>query len=233
MKELSYCYYGCVFAFDHCMVMVMLIDNVEWFVVQVLLGFDVVVDVVVYFCGGLVSWVLVEWVGEVGLGDKLTVCKLVMVGIFNVGIVLVDVGYFKQLLDWVIGFVQFFFDNGVTDTFDIVLTIIKQLAVGAFQGLDGLMSMNPAGTYLFVFNDTLGSSAVYKAVASNYEPVDGSPLIWVVCDGVADIVFNMRDNDFIVFIEGVYDIFGAWGFFIADSLVFSGVEGVDHSGYWD
>ncbi|WP_295702248.1 hypothetical protein [Lapillicoccus sp.] len=123
-------------------------------------------------------------------------------------------------------------DNGVTDVVGMVLAILKQLTIGAFGGLEGIMSMNPAGPYLAAFNETPGSTAVYRAMASNYEPVKGSSLARIARDAGTDLIFAALKNDLVVPTEGAYTVAGATGFPIADPYVFPDSAGVDHGGYF-
>lgn len=101
-------------------------------------------------------------------------------------------------------------------------------------GLDGLTSMDPGGSYLRTRLNppTAPTHGQYFAVASNYEPPAGSPLLRVARDGVADLVFGLEQNDLIVPTNGVYTAPGAGGFPIPAPLVFPPAAGVEHSGYW-
>jgi hypothetical protein len=115
----------------------------------------------------------------------------------------------------------------------VILTVVQQVAVGAFKGLDGIQAMDPHGNYLNAFlNQPSASSTTYFAVASNYEPPSSSPLLRVARDGVTDVIFADADNDLVVPTERVFHAPGTSNFPIADPLVFDAVAGVDHSSYW-
>jgi len=157
---------------------------------------------------------------------------VVMVGTPNAGTALAHKDNLSKFLDRITGILQFVPDNAVTDTLDVVLSVLKQIAIGAFGGLDGIMCMNPAGEYLLNFNKTDGSTATYHAVASNYDPPSGSSVAQIARNGVIDVVFGAAHNDLVVPTNGVFEVPGTTGFPIADPLVFEASEGVIHSTYW-
>ena len=121
-----------------------------------------------------------------------------MVASPNAGTVLADREHLSDLLDRVTDLAQFVPDNGVTDTLGIVFAVVKQLAVGAVGGLDGIMAMNPAEAYLTELNGRAAADAVVRAVAADYEPPRGAPLARVARDGATDLVFKSADNDLVV-----------------------------------
>ncbi len=159
-----------------------------------------------------------------------------MVATPNAGTVLADRDRIAHLLNRITNLMQLIPDNPVTDTIDIVLVVLQQFAVGAFGGLDGIMSMKASGEYLRDFLNRAGKplpTARYFAVAAEFEPPKGSSLLRVARDGVTDIVFDRTKNDLVVPTEGVYTVSGASGFPIAEPLVFESHLGIDHSSYWD
>jgi hypothetical protein len=228
--ELFLRYAGRVAAFDHPTISVTPTENVAWLASHVLPSQPLTVDVLAHSRGGLVGRAL----AHDGLGDRLRVRNLVMVGTPNAGTPLADKDRIGQWLNRMSTLVNLIPSNPVTDTLDVVLTVLKQVVVGAFGGLDGLMSMNPRGDYLRRLNTTTQPPKTHlRAVASNYEPQQGSPLLRVARDGVIDVVFDRTPNDLVVPTAGVYDVPGAPGFPVADPLVFDASKGVDHSSYWD
>jgi hypothetical protein len=115
---------------------------------------------------------------------------------------------------------------------DAVLTLLKHVVLGAVGGLDGLMSMDPGGSYLRTrLNPPAVPHGRYFAVASDYRPPPGSPLLQVARDGLMDLVFGRERNDLIVPTGGVYTVPGAGGFPILAPLVFAPAAGVEHSSY--
>ncbi len=157
-----------------------------------------------------------------------------MVATPNAGTPLADRAYLRAFVDTLTNLLEFFPDNPATDTLEVVLTLLKQLAVGAMGGLDGLISMDPKGAFLreFLNRKSAGSRTIYHALASNYEPPAGSPIGRYARAYLTDLVFKLHHNDLVVPTEGVYAANGAATFPVADSVVFPPSAGIDHSGFW-
>lgn len=102
--------------------------------------------------------------------------------------------------------VQFIPAAGVTDVLGPVLEVVKQVAVGAFGGLEGIMAMDPAGTDLKDFNDSPGSAAAYRVVMAEFEPPPGSSLGRIARDAGTDLVFGGVANDLVVPTQGAWDL---------------------------
>ena len=226
-------YGGRVLAFDHPTISVTPTENVQWLAdrLQVLGDRRLNLDVVSHSRGGLVARNLTEH-PEL-LGGRANVDRLIMVATPNAGTALADPDHLLQLLNRLTSLLQLVPSNGVTDVLDIVLAVLKQVAVGVFKGLDGLMAMNPTGDYLTTYLNTPSSaSARYFAVASNFEPPHGSSLLRIARDGVTDLVFGRAGNDLVVPTDGVFTVPGASSFPIAAPVLFAAAAGVDHSSYW-
>jgi hypothetical protein len=177
--------------------------------------------------------VLSDHPDEVGLIDRIRVQTLVMVATPNAGTALADTRRLGKLMDPITNIIQFLPDNPVLGTPDAVLTVIKQLAVGAFAGLAGVTAMGPQRPHLRDFlNQPAQTLATYRAVAANFEPTAGSPLLRIARDGVMDIVFGSAQNDLIVPTQGVFTVSGATHFPIEQPFVFDSSTGVDHSSFW-
>lgn len=242
LAELQRRYDDRVFALDHFTISVTPHDNVRWLAEHLGDGQPLTLDVVAHSRGGLVGRALAERGDELGLTGRLRVRTLVMVGTPNAGTALADRDHVSQLLDRFTDLVQYLPDNGVTDVVGLVLSILKQLSIGAFGGLDGIMSMNPTGTYLTAFNTpaytpsaaagVAGNAVTYRAIASNYRPPQGSSLARIARNGATDIVFASTKNDLVVPTDGVFEVAGPAGFPVADPLVFPAEAGVDHSSYF-
>ncbi len=232
VAELTERYGGRVVAFDHPTISVTPTENARTLASLVPATARLTVDVVAHSRGGLVSRVLSERGGDVGLGDRLAVRTLVMVATPNAGTALAQRDHLGKLIDRFTNILQFVPDNAVTDTLDAVLTVLKQLALGIFGGLEGLAAMDPGGSYLRELNGPGPARAGYHAVAANYEPPADSPLLRVARDGLTDLVFGRAENDLVVPTKGVFTVPGAGGFPVADPLVFDAARGVDHSGFW-
>jgi len=235
LTELGRRYGGRVFALDHFTVSVTPHENIRWLAEQLVAlggGSPLTLDVVSHSRGGLVGRVLAERAADLGLTDRVTVRTLVMVGTPNAGTALADKAHLSQLMDRVTDLAQFIPDAGVTDVVGLVLSILKQLSVGAFGGLEGIMAMDPAGDYLKAFNATPGSAATYRAIASNYQPARGASLARIARNAGTDFVFQKATNDLVVPTDGVFRLDGVPGFPVADPLVFPAEAAVDHSSYF-
>ena len=235
LTELGRRYHGRVFALDHFTISVTPHDNVKWLAEQLTAlggGSPLTLDIVSHSRGGLVGRVLAERAADVGLSGKVTVRNFVMVASPNAGTALADKAHLSQLMDRVTDLAQFIPDAGVTDVVGLVLSILKQLTVGAFGGLEGIMSMDPQGEYLKAFNNTAGSTATYRAIGSNYQPARGASLARIARNAGTDFVFQKASNDLVVPTNGAYEVDGVTGFPIADPLVFPAEAGVDHASYF-
>jgi pimeloyl-ACP methyl ester carboxylesterase len=232
LGQLAGRYGGRVLALDHYTISVTPRANVAWLAGALPATGAATVDVVTHSRGGLVGRALAERAVELGIGDRLTVRNLVMVAPPNAGTALADKEHLSRLLDRITNLVQYIPDNGVTDALGLVLSIVKQVAVGAFGGLDGIMSMDPHGSDLTAFNDSPGSRATYRVVASDFEPPAGSSLGRIARDQGTDFVFGAAPNDLVVPTLGAYQLPSTPGFPVADPLVFPAEAGVDHSSYF-
>ncbi len=231
--ELHTRYAGRVLAFDHPTVSASPTENVAWLgrQLEALGERRLTVDIVSHSRGGLVSRLLSEQPGLVG--GRVDVGRLVMVGTPNAGTELAHPERLDHLLNRLTTLLQLVPSNGVTDALDVILAVVKQVAIGAFKGLDGIMSMNPEGDFLRdVLNRPATSRTQYFAAAANFEPPSGSPLLRIARDGVTDVVFGSAHNDLVVPTAGVFEAPGAGLFPVTDPLVFEAPDGVDHSGFW-
>ncbi|HET9996178.1 MAG TPA: hypothetical protein VFQ17_01610 [Nocardioides sp.] len=225
MTALHEAYGGRVVALDHHSVSVTPKENAELLARLVPDGATLEVDLVTHSRGGLVGR---EIAGMSGAG-AVTVTGLVMVASPNAGTVLADREHLSDLLDRITDLAQFVPDNGVTETIGLVLAVLKQLAVGAVGGLDGIMAMNPSEDYLEKLNARPAPDAVLRAVAADYEPPPGAPLARVARDGATDLVFKAVDNDLVVPTGGCWDVEDAPGFPIDERLVLDRSRSVDHN----
>ncbi len=224
MQTLHDRYDGRVFALDHPSVSVTPRENVDQLASLLPDGLDLEVDVITHSRGGLVG-------RELAAAEVLRVRRLVMVAAPNAGTVLADRRHLSDLLDRVTDLAQFVPDNGVTDTLGVVFTVLKQLAVGAMGGLDGLTSMDPTGEYLAALNARPASATEVWAMAADYEPPSGAPLARVARNGATDLVFSQA-NDLVVPTGGCWDVPDAGGFPIANRLVLAADRGIDHCSFF-
>jgi pimeloyl-ACP methyl ester carboxylesterase len=218
-------YDGRVAAFDHHSISVTPKENADLLAGLVPGGAALEIDVITHSRGGLVG-------REIASAAALDVRGLVMVASPNAGTILADREHLSDLIDRVTDLAQFVPDNGVTDTLGLVFAVVKQLAVGAVGGLDGIMAMNPAEGYLAELNGRPASAAQVRAVAADYEPPAGAPLARVARDGATDLVFEAADNDLVVPTLGCWDVDGSAGFPVDERLVLASSVSVDHNSYF-
>ena len=225
-------YQGRVLAFDHPTVSVTPTGNATW-LAGVVRTTGLTVDVVAHSRGGLVARVLAEQPESAGLDrGSLTVRRLIMAGTPNQGTALADAARLGHLVDRVTDLLDFVPDTGVVEVLNIVISVVKQIAVGAYSGLDGVTAMKPAGPWLKALNSEHPTTTAYHAISSNYEPAEGAPLGRLTRDRVTDLVFKNTGNDLIVPEAGVHGRNGASAFPIAGPLTLTAGQSVDHFGYW-
>lgn len=225
MKALHGKYDGRVAAFDHHSISVSPKENVELLDSLLPAGVTVELDLVTHSRGGLVG-------RELAALDAVEVRGMVQVAAPNGGTVLADRKHLSDLLDRLTNLAQFVPDNGVTETVGLLLAVVKQLAVGAVGGLDGITCMEPAGRYLKALNARPALSAAVSVIAANYEPPRGAPLGRVARDGATDLVFRADENDLVVPTKGCYDVPNAAGFPVARRLVLDSSKAVEHNSFF-
>lgn len=226
-------YQGRVFAFDHYTLSEDPRQNVEWLLQHIPEGASLSLDVVCHSRGGLVSRALAERQAELSLGSRrLDINKIVFVAAPNAGTVLTNTKYLGDLIDSYTNILNFFPDNGVTETLQAIITVMKQLAVGAVKGLPGLESMLPGGPFLKDWlNRGPRAAELYYAIASDYEPTQPGLAAWAK-NRLIDQIFEHAENDLVVPTLGVYEGNGSPLFPIADHYVFPPTAGIQHGGYF-
>lgn len=234
-ESLNKRYEGRVAGFDHPTIGFSPTENASW-LAELLAEADTSldVDIVAHSRGGLVARVLAEQPAAAGLDPaRIRVSSTVFVATPNAGTALADFDHLGDLLDRLTNLLELVPDNPVTDPLEVILTVVKQLAVGAFKGLDGLTSMNPAGDYLKkCLNVSSSTEATYRAVASDFEPLGDAPLTRIARDAATDAIFSGAENDLVVPTAGVYSKNGGSRFPIPEPLIFDAAAAIDHSSYW-
>jgi hypothetical protein len=226
-------YAGRVVAFEHPTISVSPTDNVAWLAdqLEVLGDRRLRVDLLAHSRGGLVSRLLAEQPAR--SGGRVEVGRAVLVATPTAGTALASDQRLGQLLDRLTTLADRLPGNAATEVLEVVVTVVRQVVVGALDGLDGLAAMDPGGRFLTdELNVTPERSASYAAVAADYEPRPGSALARVALDGLSDVVFADVPNDLVVPTEGCYLVPGPAGRSIDDRLVFDASAAVDHNGYW-
>ncbi|HEX2252564.1 MAG TPA: hypothetical protein VHQ65_04790, partial [Thermoanaerobaculia bacterium] len=162
VDELHQRYGGRVFAFDHPTISVTPQENAR-VLAQLLAegrpagqGFDV--DVVAHSRGGLVIRELVERPGEAGLPEGLLrLGTVVFVATPNAGTALADRHHLSDFVDTFTNLLELVPDNPVVEILASVITVLKQVAVGALGGLDGITAQAPGSEYLTGLNRGAGA----------------------------------------------------------------------------
>lgn len=231
VAELHAHYGGRVIAFDHFTLSQDPVQNVKRLIEFMPDEAALDLDVVCHSRGGLVTRVLAEQQAELGLGSRsVSLRKVAFVGVPNDGTVLADADHLGSLLDTYTNMLNFFPDAGVTDVLQTVLAVVKQVAVGAAKGLDGLQSMVPGGRFLGSLNSGGECAVDYRAIGSDFEPLSPGLKDWVR-DRLADGLFK-ADNDLVVPTEGVYGKNGSEMFPIESHLRLAGADAVGHTRYF-
>ena len=232
VAALHQAYGGRVFAFDHFTLSHDPRENVARLFQSVPEEVRLDVDIVCHSRGGLVSRVLAEQQGTFSLGSKgLRVGKVVFVASPNAGTALADRDHMGDLLDTFTNVLNFIPDNPVTDVLGGVVTVAKQLAVGAMGGLDGLMAMTPGGPFQQTLNRAGDGDGVhYFALGARYTPTDPG-LRAFVTGRLLNKVFG-ADNDLVVPTESVYAANGSGRFPIEARHVFEAPDGVSHTSFF-
>ena len=233
VAELWRRYEGRVFAFDHPTLSVDPRRNVEWLVERLPDDAALDVDVVCHSRGGLVGRVLAEQQGTLSLGARaLRVGSVTFVATPNAGTPLADPAYLGDLVDTYTNLLNFVPDNPVTDVLEGVVTVAKQLAVGALGGLDGLQSMRPDGDFQRWLNaEGPPGETAYYALGADFTPREPGFRAWAK-DRLMDAVFEKAENDLVVPTAGVYDANGSGSFPIDERRVFPASAGVSHVSFF-
>lgn len=232
VEEMHRRYEGRVFAFDHPTLTHTPRQNIEVLLAAVPEGLTLEVDIVCHSRGGLVSRVLSEKQGELGVaGRQVRVRKVVFVGTPNAGTRLADEACIGDYIDTATNLLDALPTNGVTDALGYVLTGVKLLATGLWTGLKGLQSMQPGGPFGAWLNAGDRGETAYFALTSDYTPTHPR-LASLVANRLVDQVFRQARNDMVVPTDGVYEANGSGYFPIEAQLVLGADDGVAHTQFF-
>jgi hypothetical protein len=179
-----------------------------------------------------VSRLLAERQADLALGSRsVRVGRVVFVGTPNAGTTLADADHMGDFIDAYTNLLTFLPDTGITEVLAAVVTVAKQLAVGAVKGLPGLQSMRPGGAFARSLNaGTRCGDTRYFALASDFTP-DDPAFPQFALNGLMDRIFGVP-NDLVVPTDGVFRPNGSGFFPIEKPLVFHGHDAVAHTGYF-
>ncbi|HSE63576.1 MAG TPA: hypothetical protein VLG15_08185 [Thermoanaerobaculia bacterium] len=234
VQDLCRLYDDRVFSFDHPTLSEDPDQNASRFVENLPVDLRLQLDIVCHSRGGLVSRVLAERQGALPMANRtLTFRKMVFVATPNGGTVLTDTRHVGDFIDTYTNLLNFFPSAGVIDVLEAIITVVKQLALATAKSLCGLQSMLPGGDFLTSLNQGPKDAKKYYALASNFEPTHPG-LKAFAQNRLIDAIFQKADNDLVVPTAGVYEKNGSDFFPIpaARRLVFSGLAGIPHSGFF-
>jgi hypothetical protein len=222
-----------VFAFDHFTLSDDPRRNVEILLSQLPDDVSLELDVLSHSRGGLVARALAERESEIALGgSRVAVRRVAFVGAPNAGTVLADAAHFGDLVDTFTNVLNFFPDTGVVEVLQMVIAVVKQLAVGALKGLDGLTAMSPGGAFLSALNAPVAATdAEYLSLSSDLHSHAAGLADWARGAAITRI-FSGAANDLVVPALGAYEANGSGAFPIAQHLVLRGDEAVAHTHYF-
>jgi hypothetical protein len=225
-------YGGRVFAFDHFTLSHDPVENVRQFFAALPPGLALDVDIVAHSRGGLVARVLSEEGATLARdGRRIAVGQSICVGSPHLGTALADPQRIGMLLDLITNIVNVVPSGGVTDVLGMVLGVLKQVAMGAMQGLDGLMAMDPDGEFLTARQARESTSGtITRAIAANVTPTDPGLARFLLSRGVGQFLGGTHD-----LVVPTASCFGALGDATAstsDRLLLEGSESVSHTQYF-
>jgi len=218
LAQLDDRYQGRVLAFDHPTVAVSPLDNAQWLAQAITSRPNV--DIISTSRGGLVAREL-DAHGTIDLG------RAVLAACPNSGTPLADTEHTGQLIDAVTNAMGLIPDNPITDIAEVVISILRHLAAGTIDALDGLQAMHPDGDFLAERNQ-VDVSDKFRFMTSNYEPTPDIAA-WAK-DTLMDVAFRSAPNDLVV---PTSSVLGPWSDDIKPEhlLRFTGADAVSHSGF--
>jgi hypothetical protein len=209
--------------FDHPTVATTPVENARWLLDHLPGDRALTFDIVTHSRGGLVARQLVRQPAS----DRISVRRLVQVASPNAGTKLASSENLGSLVDTFTNLSSLLPDAVGGVVLPGVLEVVKQLAVGALSGLDGLAAMDPADQELLVLNDIDVRMAAVHAITSNYEPPQGASLAQRTLDTIVDALFA-SENDLVVPFTGMAN---AGKFVVADPFAVT-APSVSHSAYF-
>lgn len=212
-------YGGRVLVFDHPTVATPPDANARWLVDRLPGG--TTLDVVTHSRGGLVGRHLCA-------SDRTTVRRLVQVASPNAGTVLARKDKIGDLLDTFTNALSLLPDSFGTPALQGVLEVVKQVALGALSGLDGLESMDPDNEGLKSLNAGTQPTGALHAITTDYQPAGSATLAAKAMNTVVDALFGGA-NDLVVPTEGMAK---ADKFVVPNPYAVSGSDAVSHCAYF-
>ncbi|MCA0374282.1 MAG: hypothetical protein LCH84_01355 [Gemmatimonadetes bacterium] len=204
VQALSQAYDGRLWAFDHFTLSHAPLANVEELVRQLPDGDTLEVDIVCHSRGGLVAREIVERGALNGAAGRLKVGKVVFVGAANAGTILTEPDHMVHMIDRFTSAIDLLPEGPATYVLEGIITAIKVIGHGGLQSLDGLASMNPAGSYLAQLNAASQGSATYLGITADFEPSGTAFSALTLKNALMDRIFGETANDLVVPTDGVF-----------------------------
>lgn len=228
LDALTTAYGGRVFGLDHFTIGHDPLRNAQQFVSMIPHGLSLDIDIVAHSRGGLVARALAERQSELGLDDRtLKVGKVILIGTPNAGTMLAKAQHLKTLLDGATTAFSLLPGEPASEAIHLIIEIIKELAVDAYKGLEGIGAMAPDSEFLKATNHGVQFAGVeYHALASNYSPNETAMMALIGSKVMKTIMPG--PNDLFVPVEAVAGANGSPMFPVAKSLTLSGLESVSH-----
>lgn len=236
-------YEGRVLGLNHQSVALSPEDNARFFLETLRAAVpdsEMTFDIVCHSRGGIVARTLVERGQELLPELNGRFGKVFFVATPNHGSILGNPDHIVDMIDVFTNFLTNFPDGPTLYSIEVLLAIVKLVAMAGGQHLPGVATMGTSGYIAQVLNaGTRPAPAAYAAAASNYSPVPGMDngyLMWRFADAVLDRVFREGDqavaNDLVVPFRGVWEANGHPSFPIAEPLLFDREDGVWHAGFF-
>jgi triacylglycerol esterase/lipase EstA (alpha/beta hydrolase family)/CHAT domain-containing protein len=185
------------------------------------------VDILCHSRGGLVARSLVE---QIDAGVKFG--SVVFVATPHRGTELADPEHLGGFVDRMLTLAMAIPDNPVSLAVEGVLTVARELAAGALEGLDGIVCMRPGGKWLTELGSGPPKGVAYRTVVSDFESAPGSGLWHALKDAGVDVVFGGLPNDVVVPTLSALHIGDEPGDGFTDMVVFDELDVISHSRYF-
>jgi hypothetical protein len=231
---LSARYRGRIFAFNHPSLTADPRENALAFLSSVPQDTRLELDIVCHSRGGLVAREI-ESLGRAA--GNVRVRRMVFVGATNAGTALADPEHVVDMIGRFTTIAKVLPEGTVKTAVDALVLAVKVLAHGLLTDLEGLAAMNPNGAFVKAINVPGPSDVEFFAMASDFEPKPGTPLISIrrAEDVTVDRIFERVANDLVVPRDGVFAKNGAGGFPIDTShcLLYGVPDGVVHTEFFN
>jgi pimeloyl-ACP methyl ester carboxylesterase len=226
-----------VFAFNHPSVGTDPLTNARWFIEQIPNDIRLDLDIVCHSRGGLVARSIAR---ELAPGSKGKVGRIVFVGAPNAGTILADADHMTNMIDRFTTVLSLLPTGNPAEILEGIVCAVKVLGHSMLNGLPGLLSMKPGGSFL----SNLGSASgpdnplpEYFGITSDYTPNNPALLAFLresIKNKLVDRIFGETANDMVVPTRGVFEVDKATNFPIASERVlsFGAADAVTHTTYF-